>query len=171
MLDDDARFQIINQRFPHIGTKLRALWEQPGIDAYFKVWLNETGGSSCLGFPKDVVAALRELRELRATHEKSFVAESAQRLFPVATELAGNENFPIVNERFPHIGEKLAVMWGSHVFSGFINGLFHDIRGGARKGFPKEISVALFRLMQEHDRLFPELAYQAQDIWSLNNRE
>ncbi|MGB4065096.1 MAG: hypothetical protein WBK19_14825 [Azonexus sp.] len=168
MLDDDARFQIINQRFPHIGTKLRALWEQPGIDAYFKVWLNETGGSSCLGFPKDVVAALRELR---ATHEKSFVAESAERLFPVATELAGNENFPIVNERFPHIGEKLAVMWGSHVFSGFINGLFHDTRGGARKGFPKEISVALFRLMQEHDRLFPELAYQAQDIWSLNNRE
>lgn len=168
MLDDDVRFQMINQRFPHIGTKLRTLWGQPGIDAYFKVWLNETGGSSCLGFPKDVINALQELR---ATHEKSFAGESAAPLFSVATELAGNENFSIVDERFPHIGKKLAVMWGSHVFSGFINGLFHDSRGGTRKGFPKEVSVALFRLMQEHDRLFPELAYRAQDIWSLNNRE
>jgi len=167
MLDDDVRFQLINQRFPHIATKLRTLWGQPGIDDYFKVLLNETDGNSCLGFPKEVFAALRELH---ATHKKSCAGESAAPIFSVAKELAENENFIIVNERFPHIGKKLAAMWDSQAFSDFINGLFHDSRGGTRQGFPKEISVALFRLMQEHDRLFPDLAYQAQDIWSLNNR-
>jgi len=61
-------------------------------------------------------------------------------------------------------------LWSTYAFSLFINELFQDTLGGTRQGFPKEISVALFRLMQEHDRLHPDVVFEAQDIWSLNNK-
>lgn len=168
MLDDDVRFQLINQRYPHIGKKLRDLWETEGVGDYIGELLGDTRGGSRAGFPKDVVATLEALR---IAHLRLH-PRAAQTTSPVsvAATLAENENFKMVNERFPHIGKKLAGLWSSHDFSPFINELFSDTRGGTRQGFPKEVSVALFRLMQDHDRLYPEVAYEAQDIWSLNNK-
>lgn len=166
MLDDDVRFQLINQRYPHIGKRLLALWETGGIDEYISELLGDTRGGSRTGFPKDVVATLEALRiAYLRLHPRAAPAPVS-----VAATLADNENFRIVNERFPHIGKKLAGLWSSHDFSPFINELFRDTRGGTREGFPKDVSVALFRLMQDHDRLYPEVAYEAQDIWSLNNK-
>jgi hypothetical protein len=168
MLDQDVRFQFINQRYPHIGKKLLALWKTEWIGDYFKELIGDTPGSSRSGLPKDILAALEELRaahpKLRPEQDQIADVDS------VEATLAANENFKIVNERFPHIGKKLVGLWSSYAFSLFINELFQDTRGGTRQGFPKEISVALFRLMQDHDRLYPDVVYQAQDIWSLNNK-
>lgn len=168
MLDQDVRFQFISQRYPHIGKKLLSLWETQWIGDYFKELLGETPGSSRSAFPKDIVAVLEELR---STHPKLQVDRpQAPGAVSINATLAENENFRIVNERFPHIGKKLAGLWSTYAFSLFINELFRDTRGGTRQGFPKEISVALFRLMQEHDRLHPEVVFEAPDIWSLNNK-
>lgn len=172
MLDQDVRFQFINQRYPHIGKKLQALWATEWIGDYFKELLGDPRGSSRSGFPKDILAALEELRAAhpRLRPEQAQTADVVSDVVSVEATLAANENFKIVNERFPHIGKKLVGLWSTYAFSLFINELFQDTRGGTRKGFPKEISVALFRLMQDHDRLYPEVVYQAQDIWSLNNK-
>ena len=70
-------------------------------------------------------------------------------------ELAKDPDFVLLNERFPHIGERIAGLWGSAELALYINELFLDTRGGTRQGFPVEISQALFRLSFRHDQLFP----------------
>jgi len=171
MIDTDVRFQLINQRYPHIGNKLLALWETEGVGDYISALLGDTRGGSRAGFPEDIVIALQALRSAHLRlHPRAPQSPTPTSVAAVATVLAANENFKIVNERFPHIGKKLAGLWSSHDFSTFVNELFRDTRGGTRQGFPKDVSVALFRLMQDHDLLYPEVAYEVQDIWSLNNK-
>ena len=82
-------------------------------------------------------------------------------------DLAKDRDFVLVNERFPHIGERIAALWGSAELGLYINELFLDTRGGTRQGFPAEISRALFRLSFRHDQLFPELpdSPEAGDAW------
>lgn len=168
MLDDDVRFRLINQRYPHIGKRLLELWETDEVGDYIDKLLGDTRGGSRAGFPEDVVAMLEALRIVHLRlHPRTPQTPTPT---SVAAVLAENENFRIVDARFPHIGKKLAGLWSSHDFSVFINELFRDTRGGTRQGFPKDVSVALFRLMQDHDRLYPEAAYEVQDIWSLNNK-
>ena len=67
-----------------------------------------------------------------------------------------NEDFVLVNEKFPHIGKKIAVFWGhQECYELFVN-LMLDTRDGARQGFPKEIGQALHRLSMLHDEKFPQ---------------
>jgi len=48
--------------------------------------------------------------------------------------------------------------------------LINDKRDGRRQGFPEDVMVALFRLMQEHDKQFPQFVLKITDIWSLTNK-
>lgn len=170
MLDDDVRFRLINQRYPHIGKRLLELWETEELGDYIDKLLGDTRGGTRAGFPQDVVAMLEALRIAHLRLHPSAPQTPSPTPTSVAAILAENDNFKIVDQRFPHIGKKLAGLWSSHDFSAFINELFQDTRGGTRQGFPKDVSVALFRLMQDHDRLYPDVAYEVQDIWSLNNK-
>ncbi len=56
------------------------------------------------------------------------------------------EDFNVVNARYPHIGRRL--------------------RDGQRAGFPADIATALFRLMMQHDREFPEFEIRLDDVWA-----
>ncbi|HXE40048.1 MAG TPA: hypothetical protein VN639_16395, partial [Azonexus sp.] len=164
MLDDDVRFRLINQRYPHIGKRILELWETQELGDYIDKLLGDTRGGTRAGFPQDVVAMLEALRIAHLRLHPHVPPALSPTPNAAATALAENDNFKIVDERFPHIGKKLAGLWSSHDFSVFINELFQDTRGGTRQGFPKEVSVALFRLMQDHDRLYPDVAYEVQDI-------
>lgn len=82
-----------------------------------------------------------------------------------------NEDFKVINGRFPHIGEKIAAQWGSFGLSPYINHLLTDTRNGTRQGFPKEVAIGLFRLLQLHDQQYPHLAMKVTDIWSLNEAD
>ena len=84
--------------------------------------------------------------------------------------LEADANFRVISQCHPHIGKKLKDAWATCLFSPFINELFRDSRGGTRQGFAKEVSMALFRLQEEHDRLFPETVREMPDIWALDHK-
>ena len=84
--------------------------------------------------------------------------------------LADNELFKLIHERHPHIGEQIKALWGKSQCNTFMNDLFNDTRSAARKGFTEEVALALFRLMQEHEKEFPEKLVEVSDIWSVNNK-
>lgn len=46
MLDDDVRFRLINQRYPHIGKRLRELWETEEFGDYIDQLLGDTRGGT-----------------------------------------------------------------------------------------------------------------------------
>ena len=70
--------------------------------------------------------------------------------------LDSNEDFITVNEKFPHIGKKLAVFWGQLECCELFINLMLDTRDGKRQGFPKEIAQAIHRLSMLYDEKFPQ---------------
>ena len=167
MLADNEAFGLVNQRFPHIGQRLTASWGQPGFVAYVDGLVNVAPDALRQGFAPEIVAALLALKQ---DHDREFpqrVAAPPPGSNPEG--LVGNEHLDEVNRHFPHIGRQLRVLWGGQDFSEYVNRLLTDTRGGTRQGFPSEVALALFKLIQEHDREFPEHAIEIQDIWSLNN--
>lgn len=75
-----------------------------------------------------------------------------------------NDNFNLVNEKFPHIGKHITFLWGNKEFTGYMNKLFTDTRDGTRQGFPLEVASALLKLQMEHDIVYPEFANKP-DKW------
>ena len=67
-----------------------------------------------------------------------------------------NKYFKIVEEKSPHIAKKIAFLWGEPEFNQVMNNLMNDSRNGSRQGFNAEVSTALFELMLEHDKQFPD---------------
>jgi hypothetical protein len=55
-----------------------------------------------------------------------------------------------IEKRFPHIAEKLSLMWGTPDFSEFLNKLMIDDRGN-RQGFPPEVIDEMLFLHLVHD--------------------
>jgi len=74
--------------------------------------------------------------------------------------------FQCVNARFPRIGRILFDLWSTEGFSPYVNRLMHDSRDGERQGFPNDVAVALFKLMQQHDEEYPQHALSVTDIWT-----
>jgi hypothetical protein len=66
------------------------------------------------------------------------------------------DEFKLINESFPHVGERIEVFWGSREFVEYTDRLFFDTRDGIRKGFPPYILSAISKLRNTHDRRFPE---------------
>lgn len=75
-------------------------------------------------------------------------------------------DFRLINGAFPHIGKKLAFLWGHPEFHHLIDELQQDRREGERAGFPANVLMALFTLELEHDKAFPDLARPETDIWN-----
>jgi hypothetical protein len=84
--------------------------------------------------------------------------------------LSKNQHFKLIYERYPHIGERIKLMWGERECNVYMSELFNDTRGATRQGFPVEIASALFKLMQEHEYRFPGKRVVVHDIWNLNNK-
>ena len=83
--------------------------------------------------------------------------------------LTKNPQFKLINERYPHISEKIKSLWGDKECNIYLNELFNDTRANTRQGFPVEIASALFKLLQEHEFRFPAKRVVVRDIWNLNN--
>ena len=75
-----------------------------------------------------------------------------------------NKDFQLVNKQFPHIGTKIFFLWSTDAFNSYLNDILTDTRDGERQGFPVEVVMALFRLQQEHDGLFPRTAIKATEV-------
>jgi len=61
----------------------------------------------------------------------------------------------LVVEKFPRIGDKIILMWGSVELQKYFIDLIVDERGD-RQGFPPQIGSALMRIYREHTKLFPD---------------
>ena len=79
--------------------------------------------------------------------------------------VSDNAHFKLIQQKMPHIADRLSLFWGSEYFQDIACGLFNDTRDGQRQGFPEEIAKALFELMQEHEKLYPTKPKQQTDIW------
>ena len=83
--------------------------------------------------------------------------------------LSDNPHYIAVNQRFPHIGEKLQLLWGTPELPKYMNGLFQDTRDGQRRGFPFDILMSLQSLADVHKRAYPLMEPRGDEIWVMSN--
>ena len=86
-----------------------------------------------------------------------------------STSIRDHADFQLINAAFPHIGEKLVLLWGHPEFHDFVQHLEQDTRQGARAGFSAEMLFALARLVVAHDAAFPDQTPPAGTIWGESN--
>ena len=55
-------------------------------------------------------------------------------------------------EKFPHIGNRIELLWGTVDLQNYLNTLIVDERSG-RKGFPHLVAGALLRIHTEHHKV------------------
>jgi hypothetical protein len=65
-------------------------------------------------------------------------------------------DYALIMEKFPKVGEKITMMWGSVALQDYLNKTIFDERGG-RQGFPMPVVSALMRLHEYHGTLMPVL--------------
>lgn len=59
-----------------------------------------------------------------------------------------------LEQQFPHILEKIIIMWDSPEFDSYLNKFMLDKRDHARQGFPPEIASEILRLSMLHSAQF-----------------
>ena len=164
-MNKNELFRRINARSPQVVERLITKWGSPDLSGYISDLLS--GASGNLELTEDVRFALSSLK---AEHDSEF----PQFCFRPATDEAGifaeNAEFMLVNSRFPRIGKQILATWGRSSFCDYVNELMNDKRDGRRQGFPEDVMMALFRLMQQHDKQFPQYVLKITDIWTLTNK-
>lgn len=165
MLSKNELFRRLNARFPDVVERLIVLWGSQELGGYINEMMS--GGRADAADKDDFRFVLSSLK---AEHEKEFPRYATASVETNESVLANNKEFGSINSRFPRIGQKILVTWGSSAFCEYTNELMNDKRDGHRQGFPEDVVVALFRLMQEHDKQFPQFVLKITDIWSLTNK-
>lgn len=59
-----------------------------------------------------------------------------------------------LEQQYPHILEKIMIMWDSEEFDSYLNKFMLDKREHPRQGFPVEIASEILRLSILHSELF-----------------
>lgn len=78
--------------------------------------------------------------------------------------------FKLIKSKYPHIAEKIELLWGYPEFYLMFEKLFADTRNGTRRGFPTEDANAILRLIKIHDKKYPHMVPPSEDIWYLHHR-
>ena len=71
------------------------------------------------------------------------------------------ENYQVVAGKFPKIGMRIKLIWGTQEFTDLVHQLLNDTRDNGREGFPKEVVLALLKMQELHDQVFPSMAEPA----------
>ncbi|MBL6751224.1 MAG: hypothetical protein ISP90_11910 [Nevskia sp.] len=167
--------RLISTRFPQIARHIAAHWGAAELGPYLKGLLNRTRDAGTPAFPEDARSALAALlarheRDMRRHQPRPSAAapgaSPAHQQSAAQLALASNEHFRIVSSRFPHIGRRLLELWDTPGCAPYLQDLLCDTRDGTRHGFPAEVGVALFQLLQVHDQLHTAAASGAGDAWS-----
>lgn len=59
-----------------------------------------------------------------------------------------------LEQQFPHVLEKIMIMWDSMEFDSYLNKFMLDKREHARQGFPPAVASEILRLSMLHSELF-----------------
>lgn len=151
----------LNQRSPEVTEQVIALWGEKGIFDY----LHTLPRHLPLAGMDQLQTLLGISEELRQAHIEEF-PKIPWEPAPEEVEIRATEEFPIINDRFPHIGRKMIQTWGSYGFYIYSGTLFTDTRGGTRRGFPPEILAAITKIVKVHEERYPRLDIHRVDIWA-----
>lgn len=163
MMAHIEHFRVVRAARPAFADQIMAAWgreEFPSLVGNMIRTLGVAGAAQ--------PSLLLSLESLKAAHDHEFPALAEKQDEPNAEALA-SAHFQVINQRFAHIGKKLAGFWGKPEFSAYVNGLMNDTRDGERKGFPPDIMIALWHIIDEHDQKHPACRLKTTDIWSLND--
>jgi hypothetical protein len=61
------------------------------------------------------------------------------------------------SEKYPHLGKKITVLWGSAGGRELLLSLIADSRDGTRAGFSPQDAKKIFAILKKHDVLYPHL--------------
>lgn len=86
---------------------------------------------------------------------------------PDTTQLEQNEAYIEIARKYPHIGKKIDVFWGSEFFEPYIDSLFTETRNGSRKGFPMADVMQLLNLRLLHESQFD--FKRQKDVWDYSH--
>lgn len=59
-----------------------------------------------------------------------------------------------LEQQFPHILDKIMIMWDSSEFDSYLNKFMLDQRNLARQGFPPEVASEILRLSMIHSKQY-----------------
>lgn len=165
MITDLEDFKTISGRYPHIGNRLQDAWGKEEFAKLVNGLIESNFGGD--GLPTDIKLCLKSLL---AFQEAEFRPQEGKP--PASSQVSGpadNEHIKLVSDQYPRVGAQLVEKWGTAGFPVFVNGLMNDSRGGKRAGFSDAAATAIFRLMMQHDKEFPQFELKVNDIWSLHD--
>lgn len=83
----------------------------------------------------------------------------------VSYNIEEDSDFKVVNEAFPHIGQKIKLFWGYPEFVSLMVDLQKNDSDRPRVGFPSKVLSALMNLEERHDIYFPHLKRNLISNW------
>jgi len=66
-----------------------------------------------------------------------------------------------LEQKYPHILDRLIIMWDSPEFDSYLNKFMLDQREHARQGFPPEVASEILKLSMLHSELFGSTSFSA----------
>lgn len=151
----------LNDRSPQVLEEVIALWGEAGIVGYIHRLMHNLPPSDM----EQLQTLMTISEELKQAHLEEY-PNIPWDMSAEEAEIRATEEFPIINERFPHIGRRMMLTWGSYAFYIYSHSLFTDTRGGTRKGFPPEILAAITKIVKIHEERYPRLDARRLDIWA-----
>lgn len=100
---------------------------------------------------------IRRLQALEADHREQYPPFAERSASNVPEDLIEDSDYLLVKQRFPHIGDKLALVWATNHFHRYMDSLLNAGDRHNRQGFPIEYARALARLRAKHDQRHPRL--------------
>ena len=79
--------------------------------------------------------------------------------------IENNLDYKVVNEAYPHIGNKIKVFWGYPELISLLIELEKNDSDRPRVGFPSKVLSALISLEETHDIHFPHLKRKIESNW------
>lgn len=150
----------LGDRSPEVTEQVIALWGAPGFIGYMHGLVRHLPAADM----EQLQSLLTVFEELKQAHLEEFPS-IPWTPSPEEIEIRATEEFPVINDRFPHIGRRMIQTWGSFAFYIYSDTLFTDTRGGTRRGFPPEILAAITRIVKIHEKRHPRLDPRWADVW------
>lgn len=164
-MDKLTLLRTLNATSPAIVEQFIMQWGSKDLGKYIASLLSAPAASG-VGLSPETVDIIHRLK---AHHQQEF-PEIELDLEPALEKLRADVNFLVIQTGFPHVGARIIQTWGSSAFHEYADSLFKDNRGGQRRGFPKEIVLAIFRLVELHDKDYPDLIRSGADVWSVDHK-
>ena len=145
---------------PIFAEQVLLRWGSADLHPYSETMIEYVRASTSL-LLRGSINTLMELQRMHAAEFPQYaIGEDATQAPKGAPLLIQNPDFATVQERLPHLAERLARHWGMESFHQTIDDLFKDNRRRIAPGFPLDVYTAIGRLSEQHDVQHPHAVKQ-----------